>query len=352
MSAVRGWLGLVALGLGLACGAPSEPAATPERVAAVELGRVDRGTVEEVVEGWGTVEFPAAALREVTAPRGGEVRVVSAVEGQRVRSGAGLVVLGPMPESFPEVEQARIALAFALRSRDRVRRMAAEHLATNADVERAEREVQSVRAKLRNLGAAAPEPVEIAAPADGVVVEVRARAGASVRPGEPLVVVASGGSVAVRAGFELETLDRLDAGQPVRIVPIFGGGGRRVEARLPRLHARARSASQVVETLIPVDAPPPWLLPGERVRVRVVVKADPGAMRIPREAIVTRAGEPGCFVVRDGRASWTAVEILITGESLVAVRGALEEGDAVATTGRSSLEDRMRVRAASRMAAP
>jgi len=115
------------------------------------------------------------------------------------------------------------------------------------------------------------------------------------------------------------------------------------DAVLPRLHRLADPRTQLVEALLKVRHPPPWLVPGERVRVRVVLKQEAMALRIPRDAVLERGGAPGVFALRNGRAHWTPIEVTISGARLLGVRADLSAGEPVATRGRSSLEEGMAV---------
>jgi len=326
------------------CGPPADAPSPPEVSARVESVAVDRGPVEEILETYGTVEFDPALTREVTAPRAGEVRSVSVVAGQSVSAGDRLLVLGSVPPTSLEAQQARIELEFSTRALERVRRMASMQLATNEDVQRAEQAVAANRAALKGLGLDGSEDLVVTAPTDGIVAEVPAKEGSILSAGQLAVLVATAQAVSVRTGFEIEDLGRLAPSQPVRISPIYGEQDKVANAVLPQLHGLADPQTQLVEALLEVSAPPPWLVPGERVLVRVVLKQEPNALRVPLDAVLERGGRLGVFALRSGRARWVPIEVTVSGTSLLGVRADLSEGERVATVGRSSLDDDMAVR--------
>ncbi len=316
-----------------------------ETVATVVTAVSARGTVEKAIETFGTVEFDPHQTRTVAFLKSGRVQRVMVNPGQAVTKGDPLLSLGPLPSSSPEVEQARVNLHFAQRKLDRARRLLTTHLATNETVQEAEKQVADARAALAALGIdAAAGARNIEAPFSGVVVKVLVTSGAIVHPGEGALMVAPAGGLVVRAGFEPEDAARLEAGKMVHIAPVFGAQGQApVDAVLARLHRVADSRTQLVEALIEPDRIPSWMIAGVRVKVAVVVRAAHDAIRIPREALITKAGRPGVFVVDQGTAHWRAVDIGIETDRWIQILDGVDEGATVVTTGRTSLSDGMAV---------
>ncbi len=323
----------------------SGDAAGPEAVATVVAASATRGPVEETVETFGSVEFDPHQTRTVAFLKSGRVQRVMVNPGQSIGKGDPLLSLGPLPSSSPEVEQAQVNLRFAQRKLDRARRLLTSHLATNETVQEAEKEVADARAALAGLGIDdAGEARAIEAPFSGVVVKVLVTSGAIVHPGEGALMVAPAGGLVVRAGFEPEDAARLEAGKTVHIAPVFGANDQSsVDAVLARLHRVADSSTQLVEALIQPQSVPSWMMAGVRVRVAVVVRAAHDAVRIPREALITRGGQPGVFVVDQGTAHWRAVHIGIETDRWIEILDGVDEGATVVTTGRTSLEDGMAV---------
>lgn len=329
-----------------ACG-PSGPAEVQEPTSAlVATATVTRGPIAESLETFGTTEFDPERTRSVSLVRAGEVWDVAVVAGLAVHQGDPLLTLGPVPQGSPQVQNAIIDLRFAEQALSRARRLADLHLATNQDVQQAEKNVAASRAALRALGAAASETTEtIRAPEDGIVSQVQVTKGSVVQAGQVAVVVASSSAMAVRTGFEVEDVPRLSQGLEVRLAAVYAPPGEKTAAaRLARLHRMADPGTQLVEALIAVADPPSWMVAGERVRVRVILASAEDAVRVPREALLEREGKPGVFVVRDGLAHWQPVETGLRSDAAVQVLGGLSGGETVATTGRTALSDGMAVR--------
>jgi hypothetical protein len=148
----------------------------------------------------------------------------------------------------------------------------------------------------------------------------------------------------VIAGFEQEDAAKLRPGQEAEVSPVFRArGASSARATLTRLHKVVDPASQLVEALIQPEAPAEWMAAGTRVRVRIAVRGAPASVRLPREALLTRDGVLGVFVVADATAHWRPVRTGLEEDAFVEAIEGVQPGDLVATGGRSSLGDGMRV---------
>ncbi len=326
--------------------APTEAAGGP--VATVGTAVVDRGEVRELIETFGTVEFDPQTTHTISFVNSGQVLRLLVTTGQSVSEGDPLLLLGPLPSSSLEMEQARINLEYADRNLQRLKRLRENHLATNEAVDLADKDVASAAAVLNGLGAGqSVKPEEIRSPFSGVVVNVLTTSGALVHQGDNGFLVAPADGVAVRAGFEPENAAHVRPDMEVLISPVFGDDADQlVHARLSRFHMVVDPTTQLVEALIHPAGKPVWLVSGTDVRVRVVVNAVGDAVRVPRGALVSRDGARGVFVIAAGRAHWTPLDLGIQGESWAEVQRGLSPGDVVATEGRTSLADGMAVKAA------
>ncbi len=328
-------------------GEASGPEEGGEPVATVSVATVDRGPVQETVETFGTVEFDPHRTRSVSFVKAGQVARILATPGQGVRSGEPLLTLGPLPGGSLEVEKARIDLEYAEHDLERVRRLRETELATNEQLQQAEKEVATAKAVLAGLGVGAGSAAEeFRAPFSGVVVKVLVTSGSIVQPGQDAILLAPERGVLVVAGFEPEDAADLKAGQEVGIEPVFpAGNARPVRAVLSQLHRVVDPASQLVEAFLQPDETVGWMAVGTQVRARVTIASRASAIRVPREAIVERGGVRGVFVVADGRARFRPVRAGIEEGAFVEALEGVRVGERVAVTGRSALTDGMRVAA-------
>jgi membrane fusion protein (multidrug efflux system) len=306
---------------------------------------VGNGTVEESILSYGTVEFPAHKQRTMTFLFEGQVTDVPVVAGESVKKGDELVRVGPMPKDSPRVQQASIDADYSVRELERTRRLVEQKLATNQDLQNAEKQSLAAATALRALGGGGPAGTTIRAPSDGIVASVPVHRGDVVQVGDPAIVIAAHNAMSVRAGFEVSDLSRLATGLQVRIAPVYGNREEApAKARLSTLHRVADPKTQLVEGIIQVDEIPPWMAAGLSTRVLVILHSRDGVLVVPRDALLDREGATGVFAIEDEHARFHKLELGIGSEANVEVLSGLAAGSRVVTTGRTALEDGMAVR--------
>ncbi|HKC51319.1 MAG TPA: efflux RND transporter periplasmic adaptor subunit [Myxococcota bacterium] len=332
------------LGLLAGCGSgSSEP--DPQPTAPVETTEVSVGAIEETITAFGTVEFDPDRTRVVPFARAGQLVRVAVVAGQPVSKGDLLVEIGATPPASLDARRARIDLEFAERELARMQRLLASQLATNADLDAAAKNVAASRAALESLGGGSVPHGELRATEDSVVVEVMATPGSLVQAGQAALTIAPAGAVVARVGFEPEDMPHLGESAEVRLEPLFGDDrSQPAHGRISHLHQGVNPATQLVELLLRVDQPPPWMVAGAKVRASAVTRRAENAVLVSNDALLEREGRTGAFVVEDGRARWRAVEVGLATDSMAEARSGLHAGEHVVTAGRTILEEGMRVR--------
>ncbi|MEO6600680.1 MAG: efflux RND transporter periplasmic adaptor subunit, partial [Polyangiaceae bacterium] len=276
-----------------------------EAGAVVGSATVDRGTVEDTLETYGTVAFAEETERSVTFVQPGQVLAVPVVEGQLVKNSQELLRVGAVPHGSPEVQQALIAAEFAARELARIQRLVDEKLATNQDLQNAEKQVATANAAVRSLtgGGAAGTPLR--ASMDDIVAKVLVHRGDLAQVGQTALLLAARDSLSVRVGFEVEDLPKLSEGLPVRIDSAYQSAAQQpANAVLSTLHRVVDEKTQLVEGIIRVSEPPDWMAPGLSVHVVAVLAAHANALSVPLAALLEQGGKDGLFVIDGGRASW------------------------------------------------
>jgi RND family efflux transporter MFP subunit len=329
---------------GKAGAADPEPEKEVQATATVAGVPVGKGTVEERILSYGTVEFPAHRQRTMTFFYEGQVTQVPVVAGQAVKRGDELMRVGPVAKDSPRVQQAVIDADFAGRELERTRRLVEQKLATNQDLQNAEKQSLAAASALRALSGGGPSGTTIRAPSDGIVASVPVHRGDVVNVGDPAVVIADHNAMSVRAGFEVSDLSRLAEGLPVRIAPVYGDREEApAKARLSTLHRVADPKTQLVEGIIQVEEIPPWMAAGLSTRVHVILRSHEDVLVVPRDALLERDGDKGVFAIEDEHAKFRKLKLGIGDDDNVEVLAGLPEGSRVVTTGRTSLEDGMAV---------
>jgi len=218
--------------------------------------------------------------------------------------------------------------------RARVASLVDTHLATDADLARAQADLKAEQARLDGLKRAGGElavvtggAVVIRAPVAGVVVALESDVGELLQPGQTLVRIVQAGprwiDVSVAPEEPVGTSYRVRAGSgwmDARLLArgaVVGADGTRHD----RIELASPSATAV--------------LPGSTVAVEVV-RASEG-VAVPETAVVMRGTEPAVFVeVEPNRFAVRAVELGAHADGRVVVSG-VEPGQRVVTRGAPAL---------------
>lgn len=206
-------------------------------------------------------------------------------------------------------------------------------------VRRSER--ASLTARLIEPGSEANSPdsawgIQLRAPISGRVLAIHLESEAVVQPGTPLIDIGD--------PRDLEIVVDLLSSEAVQIEPgaaarIDGWGGRSLRGRIRRIDPAGFTKvsalgieEQRVRTVIDlIDPPEAWPRLGHdfRVIVNVTVWSSENALTVPVAALFRRGDDWAVYVVRDGRARSTALEIGRRTDRTAEVLAGLSPGEQV-----------------------
>ncbi len=280
-----------------------------------------------------------------------------------------------LSQSQSQVAQARANMVQAQRDLERLEtlRVRDPNLVSGQALEEAQTRVQVQESTLRSaeFGAAQARAqleeaqeqrsrTTITAPISGRVTRLNIEEGETAvvgtmnNPGSLLLTVSDLSVIEAVLTVDETDVPRISLGDSA-VVEIDAFPGQPFAGRVSRIgnsaiqsatgQARASVDFEVVLTLLD---PPATLRPDLSATADIVVERRPGALSVPIIAVTVRedsaavgpAGgtrtsaeaarrKEGVFVVRDGRAHWTPVELGITGEEHFEVRSGLNRGDIV-----------------------
>jgi HlyD family secretion protein len=260
-----------------------------------------------------------------------------------------------------QIERARSALELAEKDLDRTKKLratgavAARDLdtATNqvdvlgrelratefalqvAEFERAQAEAALMQAQSPSESAA--KPMQILAPINGFVLNVYEESARAVTAGMPLMEVGSpedleteiemlsSDAVAVQPGAEV-SIEQWGGDAPLRgKVTLVEPGG------FTKISALGVEEQRVKVRVDFVDPVPPGKVLGDRFRVeaRVVVWRSDSVLQLPTGALFRRGNDWMTFLLKDGKAQQTKLEIGRNNGTSAEVRGGLKQGDIV-----------------------
>ena len=278
------------------------PSTNSAALVGIESARPEVGAIAEAVECVAEVSFNQNKLAQIAAPVGGIVQTVDADSGTRVEE----------KQTVARIWSAAIAEAVARavlshQTLDRERKLRADRVTSEKDLQEAEAGHRSACQQLRTLGfteaqidALSREPqeqvlMEVRAPFAGEILERMAVRGALVEAGKPLFTLVDHSTVWAMLQLPETALARVKTGQPVELrvdsLPgrVFTGKltwiGPAVDERTRMIRARAEFAN------------PEGLLKDKMfATARILARQAEGALLVPPGAIQRIEGKPLVFV--------------------------------------------------------
>jgi HlyD family secretion protein len=217
----------------------------------------------------------------------------------------------------------------------------------------AEHEVRVAEASLGRLSdrTASPAALEVTSPVAGVVLRVLQESAGPVQPGTPLLEI--GDPSALEIVVDVLTSDAviIPESASVRIDRWGGEGELAAHVRLLEPSAFTRISAlgveeQRVNAIIDLDDPRErWAALGDgyRVEVHIVVWQGDDVLRIPSSAVFRREERWSTFVIEDGIAHLTEIEIGHRGRDEVEVLSGVPEGATVVVYPGERVEDGVEV---------
>ncbi len=282
----------------------------------------------------------------ITARTRGVLRRRHAEEGDRVAEGQPLAIL--------EDEEQRIDLARAEAARDTKRRelerateLHGKGLLSEEAFEKIRRETTESE-QAAALSALNLSRTVIRAPFAGRILKRHLDAGATVADGTPVYDLADLDPLYADVTVPERQVARLAPGQSVRLTPDTAGEG--IEARIERIAPSVDPATGTVKVTLAVEGGGP-LRPGAFVRVDIVTDTHPGALVVPRSALVAEGRRWHLFRLAPGKDKVEKLEVRLGYEEgdRVEVAGVdtpnarIEPGALVVVIGASALTDGARV---------
>lgn len=313
----------------------------------IRTGVATERSVAETVTAFGTIQPDPDRVLSLSVPHGGLVDRVWVRAGQRIQRGARLAELVSNPADHMEFLQARSAVEFARRELQRQKRLFASHLATRAQMAAAKRSLQDAQARLESLRSQGKgqSSLVLRTPMDGIVTRMDVQAGQRVAAGSTALLIAAEDRLVAVLGVEPENVRGIRSGVPVTLSSVFEPQFR-LSAQVREVHAMVNPATQLVEVLVPLpEGRLDDLVLGSHIEGHIRLRAH-RALTVPRSAVLRDGHGAYVFKVSGGHAQRVAVTPGVSTGDALEVRGALQAGDRIVTSGNYELHDGMAVREA------
>jgi RND family efflux transporter MFP subunit len=316
--------------------------ATVTPVVTVQTAIVTKASFSPTIRAVGSVVPSPTGYAELSAPAPSRVARVLVTAGQNVRAGDVLVELdaAALQAAASGASAARDA---ARQAYERASRLAQEGILPLKAVEQARSDLAQANAAA--VGARRTYALStLRSPISGIVTKMNAVAGASVDPAQLLVAVADPRMLQV--ALQLSPVDAAGV-RPGASVVLFdndiSSATAVAQGTVVTVGAAIDSATRAVPVRVRISSSLRPVRLGETLVGRISLGTSAGALSVPSAALVPDSAGFKVYVVKDGVARATPVEVGTRGDSLVQITRGLTAGQTVVTTGAYGLEDSSRV---------
>ncbi|MGH8504817.1 MAG: efflux RND transporter periplasmic adaptor subunit [Stenotrophobium sp.] len=330
-----------------ACSAKSEPEA-PAPSALVQVVAVREMPLAQTLTAYGVAGFDPASTHTLAVQFEAQVASLNVAAGESVHAGEALMTLKLGATARLELDRLAREQDASARELERVKRLLAEGLATNTEVQTAELAAASAREAHTSLAARTGNGLlTLRAPASGVVDTLPFAPGDIVTAGSVVARIGAADHLRVRLGVEPEDIAALKSGADVQLRELHDG---KVESatHVAAIDRRVDPQTRLADALVNLPAGTPFL-PGEALQASIVLARRDHALAVPRSAVLydsAHDNQPYVFIAAGGKAQRRNVGIgLDDGHDIEIVHG-LSAGEQVVSQGNYELADGMAIRIA------
>jgi membrane fusion protein, heavy metal efflux system len=278
------------------------PAADSASLVGVQTGAATVGAIPESIECYAELAFDQNKLAQIAAPVGGTIQEVQVDLGGKVEEHQ--VVAKIWSASIAE------AVAKAVLSHqtlDRERKLRADRVSSEKDLQQAEAEHRAACQQLRTLGftedqidVLSSKPLdqvllEVRAPFAGEIIERSAVRGALVEAGRSLFTLADRSVMWAMLNIPESALARVKVGQTVEL-KVESLPGQVFTGKLTWIGAEVDERSRMARARVELPNPDGSLRAKMFARARILVRSAEGAVLVPSSAVCALEGKPFIFV--------------------------------------------------------
>lgn len=278
------------------------PAADSAAIVGVEMAQATVGQIAESIECYAELAFNQNRLAQIAAPVGGILQSVEVDLGAKVEE----------KQTVAKIWSAAIAEAVAKavlshQTLERERKLRAERVSAEKDLQQAEADHRAACQQLRTLGfteeqidllGSRPQDqvlMEVRAPFAGEIVERSAVRGALVEVGKSLFTLADRSTMWAMLNIPEPALARVKVGQVVEL-RVEALPGKTFKGKLTWIAAEVDERSRMARARAEVPNPDGALRARMFAKARILARTAEGAMLLPSSALCSLEGKPFVFV--------------------------------------------------------
>jgi membrane fusion protein (multidrug efflux system) len=314
-------------------------------VAQVQTVPIERKSISEKLTAYGSVVAQSGKTHFVAISFESRVQHILVSPGQLVKQGDTLLEVRGSPASLLQLHQAESTAQEAHKELDQARRRFDMKLATNQELNQAQKAASDADLQLESLKAqGVADDNKIRSDITGIVAKVDVEDGQVASAGSPLAELIATGDIEIKLGVEPEDVAKLQPGQRVGISLVNNPLTPEIEGTVRLVTQRVNPADRLVDTFVSVP-PGTKLLLAAYVRGEIIV-ASRETLVVPRDAVLPDDGSHTLYLVQDDHAVKKTVKVgLQTDSQVEVIDPSLHDGDQVVTVGNRELADAMEVKA-------
>ncbi len=305
----------------------------------VRLATPEKATAIDYVATVGAVRAEERVI--LTPEMAGVVKQVAVADGARVEAGEVILELRDAPQ-IAALEAARARLREARASLARALELDEEGFATEAEIDTARAAFAAAESEVERREEMLDDRT-VRAPFAGALGLIDISPGAYLSPGTPIVELASVDRLRLRFSLPSAEANRLEPGTMIRFR--LGEGAGWQEAPLRVLSPLTDEGTRLVQAEAAITAKGSYR-PGDFVAVQAPLDRREDALFISVNAVVYDGRATNVFVVRDGKAVRTPVELGVREDERVEIREGVAADARIVVEGMRGLSDGAPVREA------
>ena len=324
------------------------PSTNSARIAGIETAPPQTGAAREAIECYAEIEFNQNKLAKITTPVGGIVQSVEADLGSHQEENQVLARIWSA-----SIAEAVAKAVLTHQTLERERRLRAERVTPQRELDEAEAASRAASQQLRTLGFTEAQIdelgnkpnesvlLEVRAPFAGEIVERSAVRGQLVETGKALFTLADTGTMWAMLNISEAALSRVRVGQTVEIA-VDSLPDRTFTGKLTWIASEVDERTRMARARAELSNPDGLLKARMFARARIVTKHIEGAVLVPPSAIQHVEGRAFVFVrAEDDLFEARVVELGAVLDGRQEVRSGLRANEPVAVAGGYALKSQL-----------
>jgi RND family efflux transporter MFP subunit len=310
--------------------------------AAVKVQDPKRGSIPDLIYGYGTATPTSGATVTASFQRDGQVADIFVEVGDQFKMGDPLLDFGAAPAAVIAYEMAKTTEAIKKRTLERKQQLFKQQLATRDDVDNADKDLSDAvmtREMYEKIGSVKPSEI-LTAPFDGVVSAITVSKGDRISAGAPLMTLSKTDQIILSVGVEAGAHDKVKPDQPVHLTSLLPGR-KPGEGKVKRIGAAIDIKTRQIPVII--ELPAGGALSGENFKAGIEVGKFQGWI-VPRDSIGSNSKGPFIYQVDDMHAKRVYVNVLGSVGKNSIIEGDINSQKEIVLKGNYQLEDGAAVR--------